>query len=45
MTTYQTIKLDIEDGIATLARSRPERKNARGLGCVRFSHSDTAIAH
>ena len=31
MTTYQTIKLDIEEGVATLALNRPDRKNALDL--------------
>jgi len=31
MTSYQTITLDIEEGIATLALNRPERKNALDL--------------
>lgn len=28
MTTYQTIRLDIQEGVATLSLNRPERKNA-----------------
>ena len=31
MTTYKTIRLDIEGGVATLALNRPERKNALDL--------------
>ena len=31
MTTYQSIPLEVEDGIATLALNRPERRNALDL--------------